>query len=100
MFNLDGYQIIIERPPKNGVKIYSARHIQSASKVKIHFLPVTKHPKDLQEEIYNYFLPLKKLISNHIIRVYAIEKISEASTSGIAFIIGEFAGISLKEYLA
>jgi hypothetical protein len=31
--------------------------------------------------------------------VYAIEKISEASTSGIAFTIEEFAGVSLKEYL-
>jgi len=100
MFNLDGYEIILERPPKNGVKIYSARHIQSTSKVKIQFLPVTKHPKDRQEAVYQYFLPLKKLISRHIVRVYAIEKISDASTSGIAFIIGEFEGISLKKYLA
>jgi len=99
MFNLDGYEIILERPQKNGVKIYSARHIQSASNVKIHFLPVAKHPKDLQENIFQYFLPLKKIISNHIARVYAIEKISDASTSGIAFIIEEFSGISLKDYL-
>ncbi len=99
MFNLKGYEIILERPPENGVKIYSARHIQSASRVKILFLPVKKQSKDLYEDIYHYFLPLKKLISNHIARVYAIEKISEASTSGIAFTMEEFAGISLKEYL-
>ncbi|MBC2716927.1 MAG: AAA family ATPase [Desulfobacteraceae bacterium] len=100
MFNLNGYEIILERPPKNGVKIYSARHIQSDSKVKIHFVPINKQSKDLFEKIYQYFLPLKKLISHHIARVYAIEKISEASTSGIAFTLGESDGSSLKEYLS
>ena len=100
MFNLKDYEIIHERPPINGVKIYSARHIQSASKVKIHFLPIKKQSKDLYENIYQYFLPFKKLISHHIARVYAIEKISDASTSGIAFIMEESGGISIKEYLS
>ncbi len=99
MFNLKNYEILLELPPKNGVKIYSARHIQSATKVKIHFLPVKKQAKDLYEDIYQYFLPLKKLSSHHIVRVYAIEKISKASTSGIAFTLEDFAGISLKKYL-
>ncbi|MCD6586046.1 MAG: AAA family ATPase [Desulfobacteraceae bacterium] len=100
MFNLKGYEILLEHPPKNGIKIYSARHIQSASKVKIHFLPVKEQSKDLYEDIYQYFQPLKKIMSHHIAHVYAIEKISDASTSGIAFTLEEFAGISLKEYLA
>ena len=100
MLNLDGYDILLEHPPKNRVKIYSARHIQTGSKVKILFLPVQKSSKDVYENIYQYFQPLKKLASKHISRVYAIEKITDASTSGIAFIIEAFEGISLKEYLS
>ncbi len=99
MFNLDGYEILLELPSKSGVKIYSACHIQSSSKVKILFLPVDPKIKGLSDKIYQYFLPLKKLISHHIVRVYAIEKISEASSAGIAFTIEEFAGVSLTEYL-
>ncbi|RJP88878.1 MAG: GAF domain-containing protein [Desulfobacteraceae bacterium] len=99
MLNLDGYDIIHEHPPKNGVILYSARHVPSAARVRIHFLPVSKHAKDLRESIYQHFLPLKRLISPHLARVYAIEKISETSASGIAFITGDPEGLLLKDYL-
>ncbi|MFZ2629998.1 MAG: AAA family ATPase [Desulfosalsimonadaceae bacterium] len=99
MLNLNGYEITCEHPPKNGVILYSARHIPSAARVRIHFLPVSQHAKDQCESIFRHFLPLTRLISPHLTRVYAIEKISETSTSGIAFIAGDPEGISLKEWL-
>lgn len=99
MFTLSGYDIILEGPPKNGVKIYSARHVPSGSKVKIHFLPAPKQSRDFLEDMYQYFLPLKKVFSQHIARVYAIEKISEASAVGIAFIIEEMPALTLKDFI-
>ncbi len=99
MFNLNGYEIIQQRAPKNSVKIYDARHIPSAGKVKIHFLPIQEPSGEIFENIYQYFLPLKKIFSRHLARVYAIEKISDASASGIAFIIESIESQPLKNYL-
>ena len=99
MFALKDYEIIHEKSPKDGVKIYSARHVHSSSRVNIYFLPVAEHAKAIAETIYQAYLPLQKLTSPHVARVYSIKKISDAATSGIAFIVEEVEGILLKKYL-
>ena len=99
MFSLKDYEILHEKSPKDGVKIYSARHVHSSSRVNIFFLTVAEKAKVIAETIYQTYLPLQKLTSPHVARVYAIKKISDATTSGIAFIVEEVEGILLKKYL-
>jgi len=100
MFTLKDYEILHEKSPRDGIKIYSARHVLSASRVNIYFLPIAEKTKSLSDTIYQNYLPLQKLTSPHVARVYAIKKISEAATSGIAFIVEDSEGIPLKKYLS
>lgn len=72
----------------------------SGSRVRILFLPTDPKIKGLDDLVYEYFQPLKKLAAPNFVRVYAILKISSASATGIAFTIGEFSGITLKDYLS
>ena len=96
MFEIKDYEILHEKSPKDGLKIYSARHVHSASRVNIYFLPVAEKSKALIDKIYQTYLPLQKLTSPHVARVYAINNNSDAAISGIAFIVEEVEGISKK----
>ncbi|MDA3895548.1 MAG: AAA family ATPase, partial [Desulfobacteraceae bacterium] len=95
----DGYTIINERPPENGLKVFSAKHDQTSKPVIIYFLPIDQKSPLLQKNIYHDYLPLRKIISKHVVRVYDIEEIDEPTASGIVFIREDISGIRLKEYI-
>lgn len=100
MPTLDGYEILHDLPPKNGVTRHAAHHIASDARVCIHFLPLGKTPKNQLESVYRHFLPLKTLISPHVARVYAVLKITDTPGAGIAFAVQAPEGQSLKDRLA
>lgn len=100
MLKIEGYDIIREFAPKNGVIVCTARHVGSGARVRISFLPFNPDDKDLRETLYRHFLPLTRLISPHLARVYDILNLAGASGSGIAFIVGEPDGIPLKDWMA
>ncbi len=99
MLTLDGYDIFKAHPLKNGVKRYDARHLASGRRVMIHFLPVQASSADFLHRIFAYFLPLKKIHAPHLARVYAIEKISKPSITGIAFVQETLSGVPLTVHI-
>lgn len=99
MFALDGYEIIHEKSPKAGIKIYSARHIRSSNRVNIYFLPINEKSFAPIDAVYKNFLPLQSLTSSHVVRVFAIQKVLKAAASGIIFVLEDTQGLPLKKYL-
>lgn len=99
MFTVAGYQIVHEDSAQNGIKKIYARHLSTSKPVVIVFLSADKYPNISLEEIHEHFVPLEKLTSEHVVRVHAVEKVSEPPGPGVAMILEETSGITLAEYI-
>ncbi len=96
---LDGYRIIGEKPPRHGVKRFSAVDTASASPVVIYLLPVNNTPFPRMEALYRRYSSLAKLSSENLARVHAVKKMEASASPGIAVIVEEARGITLKAYI-
>jgi predicted ATPase/signal transduction histidine kinase len=99
MFSLPGYQIEEDQEVRNDLKKISARHIPTSRPVDVLFFPADGYPDISVEDIYQAFVPLKKLSSDYVVQVHGVEKISDLQNAGVAVIIEKTEGVPLQEYI-
>jgi len=76
MFVLDGYEIISQQALWNGCWKFFVRRAGFGDNAVGFFFPVAPPNSGDLEKLYQYFLPLKKIVSRHVISVREVERIS------------------------
>jgi predicted ATPase/signal transduction histidine kinase len=94
-----GYEIVSQQVLWNGCRKLFVRRIVSGKSAVVFFFPVeSPHAGDL-EKLYQYFLPLKKIASRHIVPVHEVESISDPPVCGVAVFAEDVDGMSLDAYI-
>lgn len=99
MFVPDGYEIVGQQVQWNGCRKLSVRRIASGENAAIFFFPVDPPQAGDLEKLYQYFLPLKKIASRHIVPVHEVESISNPPVCGVAVFTEDAGGMPLNDYI-
>lgn len=99
MFVPAGYEIVSQQVLWNGCRKLSVRRIESGENAAVFFFPMdSPHSGDL-EKLYQYFLPLKKITSRHIVPVHEVERISNPPVYGVAILSEDAGGMPLGDFI-
>lgn len=99
MFVPAGHEIVGQQVLWNGCRKLFVRRMASGKSAVVFFFPVDPpHAVDL-EKLYQYFLPLKKIASRHVVPVYEVESISDPPVCGVAVFAEDAGGMPLSDYI-
>lgn len=99
MFVPDDYEIVGQQALWNGCWKLSVRRISSGENAVAFFFPVDAPYAGDLEKLYQYFLPLKKIASRHIIPVQEVAKIDNRPVAGVVILAENAGGMSLDDYI-